>query len=286
MQHPAQERSRTAARIGRRLLLVLSLAACGGQADDAGEKADSAPAAPAAGKSQAHAAANGQGPGGPCTPSPAVNPVLLADGAPWQALSRWRDSAHVTFRNTSDQHTVAWVKLCKTCQAVKLQIVSESSTYCNGGGNLRGTTRIAGVWVVLEGSVRPSGWGNKTFSPGDSILVFSHDSSASARLVYPVGNKVQRAPDDAWVFKFCRDNHANTGPNAQWRNGVTGAPAASDGAAQGSEDGPGTYGWMACASGCCQFYIPPNPIVEPEPEPDKAGNEAGSGAPPCVPVPS
>jgi hypothetical protein len=262
-------------RAGGLLLLVLALAACGG---DAGEGDGGAgPPSPPADASVRRAA---DLPADTCAPSPRVDPALLANGASWSALEQWSGSAGVAFDTAPTDSSSASVKLCDTCTAVTLQIVSEHRTYCNGRQSLVDSTRIVGVWRVQSGTVAPPGWG-KTFAAGDSILVFARDTLAPAILVYrtPQGT-VQRAPDTAWTFRFCADGETHGRAQSRWRKHPRPPrvdPQPEKGRDEVDDDeGPGTYGWMACANGCCQFYIPPT---------GGNGNSELHRAPPCRPQP-
>jgi hypothetical protein len=281
MHHVPETRPGAAARAGRRLLLLLAVAACGGGGD-------APPRAEPADRDVSARADTTAGTGVQCAPSPAVNPALLSDTTKWARLTSWRVQSGVAFADANADSTRAWVRLCAGCNPVKLRIVSENRTYCNSPGSLHDTTRIAGVWAVEEGTVTPPGWG-VTFSPGDSIFVFAHDTASSAILAYRVGNRVHRAPANAWSFHYCQ--HGGPGfnqPRARWRDRGTdhvvtvpgnGGPPDVPGP-PGDSDPPGTYGWMACASGCCQFYIPP--ILEEDGDPPgKGGGSGGGGRPMC-----
>jgi hypothetical protein len=273
MQDPSTPGSGTAGRAGRRLLLLLAVAACG---RGSGDQADPPPRPGGPEKvvmdSSARAAPACEG------PSPVVDTTLLRKGAEWEPLGRWlADSTR--FKDSSSDSAVNPVRLCDTCAPVRMRIVAETRTYCNTPESLDRTTRTAGVWVVLDGTVTPPGWG-ATFARDDSIFVFAHDTASSAILAYRVGPKRDRvgvAPDSAWSFRYCRDGHTGEPSLAKWRvSPSTRANAARAGAARDTTpppNDPGTYGWMSCASGCCQFYIPPGPV----------GGGGGGGPPPRCP---
>jgi hypothetical protein len=253
------------------LLLLLALAACGGDAAD--DSADSPPP-PADSTVRAVAA---HLPADSCAPSPGVDPALLASGASWAALEQWSGAAGVAFDTALTDSSSAPVQLCDTCTAVTLQIVSERRTYCNGGNSFADSTRIVGVWRVQGGTVAPPGWG-KSFAAGDSILVFARDTLAILAYRMPDGT-VRQAPGNAWNFRFCADGETHGRAQSRWRR--QGRPRVDPNPDKGKDDvdddeGPGTYGWMACANGCCQFYIPPT-----------GGNEHETlhAAPPCRPRP-
>ncbi|HEX2078341.1 MAG TPA: hypothetical protein VHG08_11550 [Longimicrobium sp.] len=262
----------TAGRLGRRLLLALALAACGG-----GDQASSG--APKAGDAALAAAAPGDT---ACPQPPAIDTTIFK--GPYRGLTQWFRSNNVSFKDTSPDSTVALVRLCNNCAAVKLTILSEARTYCTRRDSLAGKTRIAGVYVVDSGSVAPAGWG-RTFNPGDSIFLFARNDSGPAKLVYPVvrtptDSVVGAAPDTAWAFRYCNDGHPGRAPQGKWRKYRPRNPAAGQTAATAGDER--TYGWMACASGCCQFYVPPPDPTLPDQVPDFVS--PGNGKPPCTPV--
>lgn len=264
MSH-APQRSSTGRRVGRRLLLLLALAAC---RHDGGDKAPNA--SDASGEPRQTVADKGRGGEAACEPSPAVDPRLLDSTTAWADFERQLHSVDVRFVNTQDDSTITRVALCDSgCDSVTLQIVSERRTDCNTVGNFD-STRIVGLWRVLEGTVTPPGWG-RTFNKGDSIFLFARDTFSSASVVYQVGDRVHRAPPHAWNFRYCQEAHVGTGPQGRWRTRELTLQRQRRDTLPGGGDPPGTYGWMSCASGCCQFYIPPT----------NEGNGSGDGKPPC-----
>jgi hypothetical protein len=271
MESSPSVRSGSAGRLARRLLMALALAACGGGDDPSSDTPEGG-----GGDTAAVAAAASNAPAN-CPQPPALDPALL--GGKYSALSQWLSANNVTFTDTDTtaDSIKALVKLCPTCNAVKLRIVSEARTYCMRRDSLAGKTRIAGMFVVDSGSVTPANWG-RTFNPGDSILVFARDSVAPARLVYRTSpspaSTVGSAPSRAWAFRYCNDGNPGNSPQGRWRHKPQGA-----GQTTGGEGG--TYGWMACATGCCQFYVPPPDPTLPDETPDWI--PPLTGRPPCGP---
>lgn len=258
MQHPLS--ARPAGRAGS-LLLVLALAACdGGGGGDSLQVQDTtvrtARAPDAAPK---------------CPPPPAIDAAFLADSS-WAALDRWRTRHQVNFVGGSASAT-ARVPLEANKPAVPVTISPERRTHCLSADSLNGTTRLAGSFVVHSAVTL---WGQ----PLDSaavILVFARDTTGPAVLAFASGDSIATAPATAWNFKFCRDGHPNPQSRGEWRRrsdnqalAQSGAGGQTGGGQPGGgqpgpggpggpkdDDDPGTYGWMACANGCCQFYIPP-----------------------------
>ncbi|HEX2078342.1 MAG TPA: hypothetical protein VHG08_11555 [Longimicrobium sp.] len=262
-----------AARTARCLLLALALAACGsGGGDQQSAGAPEEPERPAPAGGQADT----------CPPPPVVDTMLFH--GPFEALARRLQETRVTFLNRHpNDSTTALVKLCEDCNPVKMTIVSERRTGCLQADSLREQTRIAGVFVVDSGSVTPPGWG-RSFNPRDSLLVFARDTLAPAKLVYRLpsttgGDTVGVAPNNPWTFRYCTDSHQRgMGPQGKWRQYVP-SPAAAPGRSE--NEGERTYGWMACASGCCQFYIPPPPTPDPEKGKGREPVPPGDRNPPC-----
>ncbi|HEU4885171.1 MAG TPA: hypothetical protein VFT45_23115 [Longimicrobium sp.] len=259
--------SPSAARFGRRLLLALALCACGG----GGDADDASPARTADATASAARAA-----GEDCPTPPAVDPARFK--GPWDVLSRYLvDSLGLTFPNQvlPDSNTQK-VQLCENCEMVEMTILPEATTYCTQRDSLNGGQRILGI-LVLRSAFTPSDsseW-KDPIQANDSIFMFASTPNGPATMVYrnDQGQAVV-APDSSWMFYYCPDVHRGNRPEAKWRprnvpvSTTAGGPPAGKGKDEDDEenDGGGTYGWMACASGCCQFYTPPpNPIMTETP---------------------
>lgn len=265
MRDPQQRRRRWAGG-ATTLLLALALAGCGG--GDAGDQA-------ATGDSARIAASKGQGPSGggapdSCPPPPPVTNQML--GGNWSALVSYLGSQGVTFPDTSTNVAVDSVPLCVSngCKPVRVRLQSTAQTYCMTGAQTS-EQRILGMMVLLEAF--PGTPSIPGIPAGDSIFLIARGTPGAqspATLVYRQGEKILQLPSGktGWNFVFCNDGMVNTGPAARWRTDVeteTDANAGGGGAADaraadasgGSGPGGGTYGWLACANGCCQFYTPP-----------------------------
>ena len=84
-------------------------------------------------------------------------------------------------------------------------------------------------------------------------------------MVYEDGGNTNAAPATAWQFWFCpHGGSVDKAPMARWRSRFDSShvPEPRTRNDAGADEG-GSYGWMTCASGCCQFYTPPpNPIIQ------------------------
>jgi hypothetical protein len=243
------------------LLLALALGACGG-GDERAAAADSAQVAENRGRSPA-------GGGAPDCPPPPVLPDSVLRGS-WASLLGWLSQEGVTFPATPDNVAVGAAPLFVNTLPVQLQLQSTAQTYCLTG-NQASERRIAGMMILLQDF--PGSGPLPPMSQGDSIFLFSRGSPGAqqpATLVYRQADAVAQFPGPAgWMFIYCSDGHTNTQPASQFRTvadtqAVQTSPAGGGaaGAAQGSPpggEGPGggTYSWLACANGCCQFYTPP-----------------------------
>lgn len=269
-----------AAGLACRLLLALALAACGG-GDDAGdgEGADARTPAPSAAVTTAAATDTCTGP-----PPAYAQPVL---NGPWQGLLDALAADGVTFPDIGGNDDTTTVKLCRNCGAVAVEIRASNKTPCLAPTDLNGQAqRITGMFIVLDTFPAQQGW--DTLLPGDSLFVFAR-GNGPATLVYDQGGSGKTAPSTAWQFWYCRDGHQpGKTPQAQWRpRGVPTETGPGKGKGEvGDGDGGGSYGWMACASGCCQFYTPPpNELMQTTPPqasenaPDTVGHGINYGRP-------
>lgn len=259
MRDPQQRRRRCPGR-ALPLLLALALAACGGGdggggGDQAGAGADSAQLAASQGK-------GGAGGAGDC-----AEPPILPDSVvnrPWNVLLGWLAQANVTFPNTPDNVAQGLAPLCNNCAPIRLQLQSTAQTYCLTSDSAS-AQRIAGMIVLLDSF--PGAQSLPPIPKGDSIFLFSSGNPGvqhPAKLLYRQNGNTTTFPGTAgWKFIYCTDGHGNTRPASQWRTvadtqatQVT-QTAPSGGGGAGDGPGGGTYGWLACANGCCQFYTPP-----------------------------
>ncbi|HYR08653.1 MAG TPA: hypothetical protein VEQ60_12815 [Longimicrobium sp.] len=259
----------SAPRATRTLLLALALCACG-RGNDA---ADRPPAETTASATQAAGPA-------PCTPPPVVDPERFKGS--WDALSKFLvDSLRVSFRNdaTPDSST-ALVKMCRNCELVSLTIIPTTTTFCTPPDSLHaGQARLMGL-VVLRSAFTPSDtskW-RDPIPANDSIFMFAGSTDGPATMVYKKDEQAVVAPDSSWLFFYCPDGHSGNRPEAKWRSrGKNG---------QGSNEDGNNYGWMTCASGCCQFYTPPpnsliaTPAQASPNAPDAVGRGRNQGAAP------
>jgi hypothetical protein len=252
-------------------LLALTLAACpSGDGGDPAARRDSAQADPA---SPHIAAADST-----CTTPPPIPPDSVLRG-PWERLTSWIAENNVTFPDDSANVAVDTVPLCPNCTAVGVRLQSGNSTPCITPQN-SAERRIAGKMVLLDTFPAQSQF--ETIPAGETIYMFSRGTpgaSHPATLVYRHNGQVTHAPVGSWRFNYCDDGHTHRRPQAQWRqeNPTTSQPGQGKGKGpDDDEDGPGgTYGWMACANGCCQFYTPPGMVMTPE--------QASPNAPDTVP---
>ena len=240
--------------LASRLLLALALCACD-ERDDAGQSGGGAATRTADAPAALAAATDSCGAPPPAYPVPVLN-------GPWQTLLNSMNADGVTFPDTAGNSDTTSVKLCKTCVASRVVIRSGNRTPCLSAGDLNGSPpRITGMFIVLDPIPAQPGW--KAFVPGDSIFLFANAASGPAMLVFREGTQGKMAPSNAWTFWFCPDNADNgTTARSQWRPRGTppGTPprtTPAPGDQDGGGGGGGTYGWLACASGCCQFYTPP-----------------------------
>ena len=264
MRDPQQRRRRWAGG-ATTLLLALALAGCGG--GDAGDQAAAGDSA----RLMADQSEDTAGGGAPasCAPPPPVTNAML--GGKWSDLVGYLGSQGVTFPDTSVNVAVASVPLCVStgCTPIRLRLQSTAQTYCMNGTQAS-EQRILGMMVLLEAF--PGTPSIPGIPEGDSIFLIARGTPGAqspATLAYQTGSdSIAQLPSGqaGWNFVFCNDGMRNPGPAAQWRTAVDtqavgdrGSRKAASAEADLSGDGPGggTYGWLACANGCCQFYTPP-----------------------------
>ena len=248
----------------RVLLLALALGACGG-GGETGEKGGT----PEADRAATLTAATDSAAADTCTGPPPAFPRSVLTGS-WQALQDSLSAHGVTFPDDSLNVSTARVPLCHGCDSVTVQIRSTNLTPCLTPANMKEShPHIVGSFTLMEAFPRQNGW--DSLPAGTTLLAFARIAAGPATLVYrdSVGNG-KASPATAWMFYYCRDSHPRSKiPRARWRPRTGGdSTALADDADDvdddddvGEEEG-GSYGWMACASGCCQFYTPPpNPIT-------------------------
>jgi hypothetical protein len=255
----------------RALLLALALGACGG-GDENGEKGK----APADDQARAAmATADTAAAADTCTGPPPAFPRTVLTGS-WDALQDSLSAHGVTFPNDSLNVSTASVPLCNGCSSVRVQIRSTNLTPCLTPANMKEShPHIVGSLTLMDAFPKQHGW--DSLPAGTVLLAFARVAAGPATLVYrdsATGNG-KASPATAWMFYYCRDSHSRSKvPRAQWRprnlsdsisNSVSGTgKGKGPEQVEDGEDG-GQYGWMACASGCCQFYTPPpNPITSGE----------------------
>lgn len=249
------------ARLGSRLLLALALCACGeageegeGEALQAEEAVQTAPE----GVSTASTAS--------CTNPPPGYALSVLTGE-WQTLLDSLAADSVTFPEVAGNDTTALVALCRNCPPVRVELRSSNFTPCLGPADLGSEQRrIVGMFILHDTFPAQPGW--QTIPAGDTIFAFANTIGGPATMVYRDSSRSVTAPSKAWRFWYCQDGHSATAPQAQWRPRT----AANTGTRATTEDDGGTYGWMACISGCCQFYTPPPEEIE---LPEKANPKAG-----------
>lgn len=246
----------TPARLGRRLLLALALCACGDS--DRGGGSSRAPAGGDTASTQSAAAAT-------CPAPPTIDDPTLLTGE-WSALISYLTKQGASFPDVTGNRDTADVALCDSCTAVPLVIRSDTTTYCTTPDSLQtGRLRVMGLFVLAgDFPGGPGGW--PPLKQKDSLLVFASDTAGRATLVYRSGTRATIAPPGSWQFYYCKDNPQRPiRAQAQWR------PRAPRAGGPETGDEGGTYGWLACASGCCQFYTPAPPAD------DDKGRDPGQG---------
>ena len=272
----------------RALLLALALGACG-EADEKGAKGGD----PAAQDATLAAAADTVA-ADTCTgPPPAFARTVLTGN--WDALQDSLAAHGVTFPNDSLNVSTARVPLCNGCESVTVQIRSTNLTPCLSPANMKEShPHIVGSMTLMEAFPRQRGW--DSLPAGTVLLAFARIAAGPATLVYEDGaGNGKASPATAWMFYYCRDAHPRSKvAMARWRprNGRDSIPDVGKAPDEVEDDDDGgQYGWMACASGCCQFYTPPpNPITSGEVElpPQAVGPDGnpGSQRPTWCPAPS
>lgn len=268
----------------RALLLALALGACGG-GDENGGGGSAAGDSTGAAAPSAHAMQASTAAADTCTTPPPAFSAALLHGKPWSELIDSLKAAAVRFPEIPGNDSILAVKLCNApgCTPVRMAIRASNFTPCLKAGDLTGSRpRIMGEYVLQEPFDPPAGSGWNPIPKDSSVFVFAHASGAPATMVYAHDGKTMMGPATGWQFWYCQDGDsaAHKLPQAQWKARDTTASGSTPpatppkgGAAQAAaEDDTGSYGWMACASGCCQFYTPPpSEILE---LPDAAAEKA------------
>ncbi|HSU12494.1 MAG TPA: hypothetical protein VLK66_00225 [Longimicrobium sp.] len=256
-----------------------------------------------------------------CTPTiPADTFISTRGGQGWQRVADYMKAAGANFDlGVMDTQPV---KLCNTsgdpsCLPKVLQIRSEHLAMCLDAAAFNGQLRIVGMVVGQgPGSLPAYGFGPANISGGgsnrDSVYLFVRNDSVFA-LFRTTGDVTAFAPQPGlvtpgWAFFFHAPDTPPAGTWALWRADTTlasysgayspvralrrGGPAAPDAggeAAAGAVQTTLSYGWMACAAGCCQFHgtgdggdqehgprgprghhPSPNPNPNPNPHPNPA----------------
>ncbi len=264
------ERSLTASpgaagRLARTLLAALALAACGGGDE---ERASGDTPGDTTAAAQAALAADS------CTGPPPAFGQAVFEGA-WQALLDSLGAHNVTFPEIEYNSDTAAIVMCDSCSRVRVEIRSSNRTFCLQPDDLTGEARILGLFILLDTFPAQFGW--DTIPAGDTIFTFAHTGiPRPATLAYRHDDRVRLAPRGTWGFAYCEDGERGTHPQAQWRDRHDTIPSNTPpGQAEEVEEGEAEtrYGWMACASGCCQFYSTP-PTTDPITTPGKANPKA------------
>jgi hypothetical protein len=258
----------------RALVLALALAACGG----GDESADAAGGAAATREARAlQTTGDTVAATDTCTgPPPTFSHAVLT--GPWQGLLDSLAAHNVSFPASPTNADTATVPLCNGCTAVNATIRSTNLTPCLRATELREShPHILGMLIVNDTFPAQRGW--DTLFPGDTLLMFARVAAGPATLVYNQGGSGKPSPATAWMFWYCRDGHTGKTAQAQWRPRAGNDSTANAASTTTQTSEGGDYGWMSCASGCCQFYTPPpNPIIElelPEQASEKAEEKAG-----------
>ncbi|HEX5871005.1 MAG TPA: hypothetical protein VFY65_11335 [Longimicrobium sp.] len=241
-------RSAAAGRFGRRLLLALALCACGGEGG--GAEKDVAADTP---RAVALASQQAQDDTTCTTPAPVASAALL--GGPWQVLADDMKRQGAQFPVNGKNADTFPVPLCKGCSPVRLVIEANVSTSTCvtprvlADAAAKQSQVFLGAFVFAEAYPGDTaGW--PAFKAGDTLALFANDTSSVATIVYRNASGAATRGPATWQFYYCQDNHPRTNARANWI--ARPRPNGHD-----DDDGGGTYGWMACASGCCQFYTPP-----------------------------
>lgn len=256
MRTPLAGRPAPRGRSGTALLLALALCACGA---DGGDDEKTQPRALLSAQDSTAQADTTPG----CTQPPPAYPNAVLQGL-WSALRDSLAKDSVTFPRDSANVAVDTVSLCKGCTKIRVELQSSNFTPCLQAEDLAGNARILGQMILLDSF--PAQKNFPAIPRGDTIFTFANAPAGPAMLIYRVGNQARRAFSPDWQFRYCQDGHPHTEPEAQWRT----VPSITQ------EDPGGTYGWMACASGCCQYYIKPPTTELPE---QAKGNPPSD--PPC-----
>jgi hypothetical protein len=203
----------------------------------------------------------------------------------WVELSAHVRERGARFPFTELNSATRTVRLCDSCATAELTIHADIATQCTTPEQMNGETRVMAIFVLASdfGGDSRNGWG--PIPKGDSIYAFATDTFSDATLAYrDREGRVARARNGFWAFYYCKHDRIPAGDSlVQWRD--RGPPpttrARTDRAKDKDDDDEdeddGSYGWMACASGCCQFYTPPPNQTNGEDDDDDGGGGRGRG---------
>ena len=263
---------------GAALLFTLALAACGG-GGGSGDGEASAGSDSAAAAAEARTAA--AGPNANCDPPPAAT-FQPVSGVPWSQVQAYLQQ----LQWADDSAAVGDVQLCARCTKFSTRVVSEARSYCTRKQDLA-QLRAIGVMKALQPPTgqQPSGFGPQ--NKGDSLYLFARGDSAY--VIYQARSQPNNPAGDTtvvaagWSFHFCADGGHGTRSKAaaQWRpDTLATTTTQTRGKGEvGSGGGQLSYGWMACANGCCQFYGPPPAQQQDDPMLEKGNDPAVRGRP-------
>jgi hypothetical protein len=179
-------------------------------------------------------------------PTPAVDLVRdfsLAPNQPWARAAGYLSRLNFTL-GVSDRRAT---KGCAKCTPADVTLTPESrSLYLRADAFPEGM-RVMGRLVRHDDTVAPE-LGFPADAAGDTAYLMV--TSPTRAVVMYRNTEGRIAFTEPWGFRPNPDGHVWTEPTARWRDRAAG------GATAASPEG-GDLGWMACASGCCQFYTPP-----------------------------
>ncbi|HEX2209774.1 MAG TPA: hypothetical protein VHG93_18985 [Longimicrobium sp.] len=250
------------------LLLALALCACGG-----GDAGDDAKASDDAARTEALAVQDSAGAPPRCPPNPPKATAALLRG-PWQALANSMKAQGAAFPVNGKNSDTTVIQLCTDCDSVALVIQANTATCGATPATLQPQdTSFLGIFLLAGNFQAQNGW--PSLQTGDTLALFVSGDSGSVIVTYrdKATGLAAQAPAGDWQFYYCQDGSRGTHAAAQWRSRATPSNQSHDDDDEDDDNGGGSYGWMACASGCCQFYTPPPNELEIE-LPDQANEKA------------